>query len=33
MALASLLPWCLSLLIACHAPAVAHAFLFMGQLR
>jgi hypothetical protein len=32
LALASLLPWCFSLLLACHEPAVAHAFLLMGQL-
>jgi hypothetical protein len=32
IALASLLPWCLSLLLACHDPAVAQAFLLMGQL-
>jgi len=30
--LASLLPWCLSLLLAYHDPAIAQAFLLMGQL-
>ncbi|WP_409189465.1 hypothetical protein [Bradyrhizobium sp. RDM4] len=32
IALASFLPWCLSLLLAHHDPAVAHAFLLTGQL-
>jgi hypothetical protein len=32
MALASLLPWCLSLLLACHYPAIAHSFWLMGRL-
>ena len=31
IALVSLLPWCLSLLLACHVPVVAHALLLMGQ--
>lgn len=32
IALASLLPLCLSLLLAYRNPAVAHAFLLMGRL-
>jgi len=32
IALASLLPWCLSLLLAYHDPAIAHAYLLTGQL-
>jgi hypothetical protein len=32
MALVSLLPWCLSLLLACHDPTIAYAFWLMGQL-
>ncbi|MBR0797106.1 hypothetical protein JQ615_17075 [Bradyrhizobium jicamae] len=31
IALASLLPWCLSLLLACHSSAIAQAFLLMGR--
>ena len=32
IALASLLPWCLSLLLAFHHPAITQAFVLMGQL-
>lgn len=32
IALASLLPWCLSLLLAYHVAAVTQAFVLMGQL-
>ena len=32
IALVSLLPWCLSMLLACHHPAIARAFVLMGQL-
>jgi len=32
IALASLLPWCLSLLLAYHDPAIVQASLLMGQL-
>jgi len=32
IALASLVPWCLSLLLAYHHPAIAQASLLMGQL-
>ncbi len=32
IALASLLPWSVSLLLAYHDPAIAHAFLLLGQL-
>jgi len=32
IALVSLLPWCVSLLLACHVPAIAQAFVLMGQL-
>ena len=32
IALASLLPWSLSLLLAFHHPTVARAFVLMGQL-
>ena len=31
IALVSLLPWCVSLLLACHIPAIAQAFVLMGQ--
>jgi hypothetical protein len=31
IALVSLLPWCLSLLLAHHVPAVVQAFVLMGQ--
>jgi hypothetical protein len=33
IALASLLPWCLSVLLVRHVPAVAQAFLLMGQIE
>lgn len=33
LALAALLPWCLSLLLAYHDPAIAQAFLIIGQFR
>ena len=32
IALASLLPWCLSLLLAFHHPAITQAFVLMAQL-
>ena len=32
IALASFLPWCLSLLLAHHESAIPHAFLLTGQL-
>jgi hypothetical protein len=32
LVLVSLVPSCLSLLLAFHDPAIAHAFLFMGRL-
>lgn len=31
IALASLLPWCVSLLLACYHPAIAQAFVLTGQ--
>jgi hypothetical protein len=31
IALVSLLPWCVSLLLAYHHPAIAQAFVLMGQ--
>ena len=32
IALVSLLPWCVSVLLAYHHPAIAQAFVLMGQL-
>jgi hypothetical protein len=33
VALASLLPWCLSVLLVRYVPSVAQAFLLMGQIE
>lgn len=33
IALASLLPWCLSVLLVRNVPAIAQAFLLMGQIE
>ena len=33
IALASLLPWCVSVLLVRHFPAIAQAFLLMGQIE
>ncbi len=33
IALGSLLPWCLSVLLVRHVPAIAQAFLLMGQIE
>jgi hypothetical protein len=33
IALASLLPWCVSVLLVRHVPAIAQAFLLMGQIE